>query len=106
MGVSYSASPKSVIALLEDVAGQHPDILKNPKLWGLFVEFGNSSINFESRAWTTEFDDWQRVRSELASAIFEAVKDAGMSFPFPQREVRLLNDSEKETEGSSLQERR
>lgn len=57
--------------------------------------FGDSSINFELRAWTDQFIDWVKIRSELAVAVYDAVQGAGMSFPFPQREVRLLKD-EKE----------
>jgi hypothetical protein len=33
------------------------------------------------------FDDWPQIKSELAVAVFDAVREAGMSFPFPQREV-------------------
>jgi|SRR5271157_466276 len=44
------------------------------------------------RAWTDKFDDWPRIRSDLAVAIYGAAHEAGMSFPFPQREVRVLND--------------
>jgi hypothetical protein len=47
---------------------------------------------FEVRAWTDQFDKWPRIRSELAVAFYDAVHEQGMSFPFPQREVRLLND--------------
>jgi potassium-dependent mechanosensitive channel len=54
--------------------------------------YGDSSINFELRAWTDQFADWYQIRSELAVAVFDAVHAAGMSFPFPQREVRLLRD--------------
>jgi small-conductance mechanosensitive channel len=51
------------------------------------VGFGDSSINYELRAWTDEFDDWVRIRSDLAVAINDAVAEAGWSFPFPQQEV-------------------
>lgn len=63
VGISYSASPKSVIALLESVSLQHPYILHDPAPRGLFVGFGDSSINFELRAWTEYIDDWPIVRS-------------------------------------------
>ncbi|GAB6191062.1 mechanosensitive ion channel family protein [Desulfocastanea catecholica] len=92
VGVSYSSSPDSMIALLESVAHEHPHILPHPKPTGLFVGFGDSSLNFELRAWTDQFDDWPIVRSQLASAVYDAVHKAGMKFPFPQREVRLLHD--------------
>jgi potassium efflux system protein len=92
VGVNYSAAPHKVIEVLEAAATAHPRVLKSPPPKALFVEYGNSSINFELRAWTDAFEDWYQVRSELAVAIFDAVHAAGMSFPFPQREVRLLHD--------------
>ncbi|MGZ3493954.1 MAG: hypothetical protein ACXWM6_04540 [Thermodesulfobacteriota bacterium] len=46
------------------------------------------------RAWTDQFEKWAQTRSELAVALYDAVHEAGMSFPFPQREVRLLRDPE------------
>jgi small-conductance mechanosensitive channel len=64
------------------------------------MSYGDSSINFELRAWTNEHIDWRQVRSDLAVAVYEAIKEAGMSFPFPQREVRVVHDSppQEETE--------
>jgi len=32
------------------------------------------------------------VRSELAAAVYDAVYAAGMTFPFPQRDVRIVGD--------------
>jgi potassium efflux system protein len=94
VGVSYSAAPQKVIEVLEAAAAAHPRVLKNPPPRALFVEYGDSSINFELRAWTDDFDGWYQVKSDLAVTIFDAVHAAGMSFPFPQREVRLLQDDE------------
>jgi small-conductance mechanosensitive channel len=62
------------------------------------VGYGDSGVNFELRAWTDQFDNWFRVRGELALAIYEAVQAAPeMSFPFPQREVRVVLDPNTET---------
>jgi small-conductance mechanosensitive channel len=92
VGVNYSAPPQKVIEVLEAVALAHPKILRNPQPQVLFLGFGDSSINFELRAWTDQFSDWFNIRSELAVAVYDAVNAAGMSFPFPQREVRLIHD--------------
>jgi small-conductance mechanosensitive channel len=59
----------------------------------IFVGFGDSSINFELRAWTDDFANEVRIRTDLAAAVYDSVNEAGMAFPFPQREVRLLSDS-------------
>ncbi|HME41697.1 MAG TPA: mechanosensitive ion channel domain-containing protein [Syntrophorhabdales bacterium] len=97
VGVNYSARPDDVIHVLESVAGKHPDILQNPRPRGLFVAYGDSTINFQLRAWTDKFMEWPRIKSDLAVALYDAAHAAGMSFPFPQREVRVLHDSAKKT---------
>jgi small-conductance mechanosensitive channel len=94
VGVSYGTQPREVIVLLENVARAHPQVLAEPPPSGIFMGYGDSAINFELRAWT-EYDGAIKVQSDLTAAIYDAVYAAGMSFPFPQREVRLLSDSPK-----------
>jgi potassium-dependent mechanosensitive channel len=62
-------------------------LLREPAPQVIFVEFGDSSINFELRAWTDEIANAIRIRT-----LYDSSNEAGMSFPFPQREVRLLSD--------------
>jgi small-conductance mechanosensitive channel len=92
VGVNYGATPTKVIDLLEAVARAHPGVLHTPAPKAFFTGFGDSAINFELRAWTAHFEQWYQVRSELAVAVYDAGYAAGLSFPFPQREVRLLRD--------------
>jgi len=92
LGVNYGAAPQQVIKVLETVALANKGILKDPPPRGLFMGYGDSSINFELRAWTDQFGNWGLIRSELAAAVYDAVYAAGMSFPFPQREVRVLGE--------------
>ena len=92
VGVSYSAHPKKVMEMLESVALAHAQVLRQPPPRAFFTGFGDSAINFELRAWTDQFDQWFQIRSELATAVYDAGQAAGISFPFPQREVRLLQD--------------
>ena len=94
VGVNYGAVPKKVIALLETVARAHPQVLPHPPPLALFMGYGDSAINFQLLAWPDHFNHWAQVKSDLATAVYEAVYAAGMSFPFPQREVRLLRDAE------------
>jgi len=93
VGVNYATPPKKAIAVLEATARAHPEVVREPAPQVIFVGFGDSSINFEVRAWTDEFANALRIRTDLASAVYDAINEAGMSFPFPQREVRLLGDS-------------
>jgi len=96
VGVNYGAAPEKVIELLESLARAHPQVLQNPAPRALFMSYGDSSINFELRAWT-EYSNSQQVHSDLTVAIYNAIYAAGMSFPFPQREVRVVSDHEGES---------
>ena len=93
VGVNYGAAPEEVIELLVKVARAHPQVLPKPEPYALFMSYGDSSINFELRAWTDEYLHWRHVLSDLGVAVYDAVLAAGMTFPFPQREVRVLHDS-------------
>ena len=92
VGVNYGAAPRQVIEVLEAAALANKGILKDPPPRGFFMGYGDSSINFELRAWTDQFANWGLIRSELATAVYDAVYAAGISFPFPQREVRVLGE--------------
>jgi potassium-dependent mechanosensitive channel len=101
VAVIAGAAPKKVIELIEAVARVHPKVLQDPAPRCLFMSYGDSSINFELRAWT-EYTNSVQVHSDLTVAIYEAVNAAGMSFPFPQREVRLLSDYDGESTNKSV----
>jgi small-conductance mechanosensitive channel len=91
VGVDYSSPPKKVIAVLSSVASAHPKVLKYPSPKAILTEFSDSSINYELRFWIDDPVHWAWYKSDVAVAVYEAIHEAGMSFPFPQREVRLLN---------------
>jgi small-conductance mechanosensitive channel len=103
VGVNYGTDPKKVIELLEQVGRAHPNVLREPAPRALFMGYGDSAINFELRVWPSHFNLWAQVKSDLAAAVYDAVNTAaGMSFPFPQREVRLLRDRAPDSIGDIL----
>ena len=93
VGVDYGSAPEKVVEVLEAVARAHPQVMQNPAPQAVVIAFGDSSINFELRAWTNRFEQWPKIQTELAAAMYAALHAAGMTFPFPQREVRLLRDA-------------
>jgi len=104
VSVNYASEPSQVIEVLQEVARVHPKVLSFPDLRCFFMNYGDSSINFELRIWTDQSSDYIQLRSDLNTAVYGAVKAAGMSFPFPQREVRLLNDAESRKYRSGQEE--
>ncbi len=76
--------------MLEGVGCSHPGVLPHLAPEAFCTGLGDSAINFELHVGTDDSAARFRTRSELSVAAYHAVLAAGMSFPFPQREVRLL----------------
>jgi small-conductance mechanosensitive channel len=89
VGVKYGTDPERVLHVLLDVAAAHEDILRNPEPSAFFLAFGDSSLNFRLRGWTSEHDRWMSVRSELYVRVNAALAEAGIEIPFPQRDLHL-----------------
>ena len=51
VGVSYNCNPKTVLDILLQIADQHPSVLQDPPPLAFFLEFGESSLNFELKFW-------------------------------------------------------
>jgi small-conductance mechanosensitive channel len=94
-GVSYSSSPAQVRDIVLGIAGNHEDILKTPAPEVIFLDFGDSSLDFELRVWTiTQVQTPLTLKSDLYFDIFEAFGKAGIEIPFPQRDLHLRSISE------------
>ena len=90
VGVSYGSDPEKVMEVLHTVLKQQGVTETRTPLIGI-DNFGDSSINFGVRFWipTNRFHE---IRYNVNNAIYNAHGVAGISIPFPQREVRLLNE--------------
>ena len=90
LGVSYGSQPETVRNILLEVAASHPDVLSDPKPDVIFRGFGDNSLDFELRVWTTHRVQTPRVlKSELYFQIFRAFRESGIEIPFPQRDLHL-----------------
>ena len=89
VGVEYGSDPQTVIDLLVAAGTHHPDVSQQPPPSALFMAFGDSSLNFQLRVWTTNIDQWMRIRSDVSVAALAALSSAGIAIPFPQRDVHI-----------------
>jgi len=89
VGVAYGTDPHRVIEILTAAAVAHREVLRYPEPVVMFMEFGESSLNFRLLFWTATFDDFFRVRSELHIDVHDALDEAGITIPFPQRDLHL-----------------
>ena len=90
VGVSYGSDPHQVEKLLLAAAAGNSHVLKDPEPQAIFREFGESSLNFELRVWTTDMTYRPGVlKGELNFAIWDKLKEAGVQIPFPQRDLHF-----------------
>ncbi|MBN2033250.1 MAG: mechanosensitive ion channel [Deltaproteobacteria bacterium] len=90
VGVSYNADPLHVEQIMLKVAEKEPLVSNNEEPQVRFVEYGDSSINFELLVWIdVRTVPRRKVRSALYFAIFDEFKKAGIEIPFPQRDVHV-----------------
>lgn len=91
IGIAYSADPTKATTLIEEVlaGNQNVDHSARPEVG--ICNFGDSSINIEYRYWTATGSYYNTVHA-VNLAIFQTFGEHGIAIPFPQREVRLLND--------------
>jgi small-conductance mechanosensitive channel len=92
VGVAYGSDTGLVKELMLEVANSHPRVITDgsvPKPRVLFMEFGDSSLNFELRCFIRDIDYRLRTRSELNFAIDAIFRKHGVEIPFPQRDVHV-----------------
>jgi len=90
VGVSYKADPFKVRDLLLHVADNHPRVLKYPQPNVLFVNFGESAMDFELRLWINDPQEGvENVRSAMRFEIWKLFKEHGIQIPYPQRELHI-----------------
>lgn len=90
VGVAYKEDPEKIRSILIEVAKANTGILNNPEPDVLFDEYGDSSLNFLLRVWTTKYIDKPHVlKSQLYYAIFKKFKEHNVEIPFPQRDLHF-----------------
>ena len=100
VGISYSDSIDKGLAVLREVAKNHPALLATPEPQIFVSAMGESAIQLHMRAWTT-IDVFWKTYWELNKVVKEQIEAAGLSIPFPQRVLTLADNltlSKKQSE--------
>lgn len=88
--VAYGTDVRLAERLLVEVAQADPDVLDAPPPTVRFVEFGDSGLKLELRAWSSTLIQRKGLLiSNLNFAIYAKFAEHGIEIPFPQRVVHL-----------------
>lgn len=100
--VPYATDIRSMVEYIKIAVAEHPQVISGDDV--PFEErpdceidsFGDSGINMFVEFWMIGVDDGKnRVGGDLMLIILETLKENGVEIPFPQREVRILNQEQK-----------
>lgn len=88
VGVAYGNHPEKVLDIFRKVVRECPDVLNYPSPLCLFDGFGDNSLDFRILFWVP-VDSALSIQSTLAIAIYDALAEARIEIPFPQRDVHI-----------------
>lgn len=95
IGVSYKENPQKIKEILLEIARENKGVLNTPEPDVLFDGFGDSSLNFNLRVWTSEYINRPNVlKSQLYYEVFKRFETEGVEIPFPQRDLHLRSGFE------------
>lgn len=95
VGISYDDDIRKAKEVIQSVLDSDDRLFDDPPkqilVWGL----GDSSVDLAVRAWTNTDGFWD-VRSDLIENIKTELEAAGITIPFPQRDVHYRPSTEEE----------
>ncbi|WP_343749765.1 MULTISPECIES: mechanosensitive ion channel domain-containing protein [Methylophaga] len=89
VGVAYGSDVDQVRDILHEVVVNNERVVEEPAPAVFCVGLGDSSLNFEVRAFVRDIMDFMPLSHEMHSAITNALKDAEVEIPFPQRDIHI-----------------
>jgi len=92
VGVAYGSDVELVKELLLQAAKNHPKVLKHPPPLVLFMNFGDSSLNFKLIFTLNNSFEAVLTQSDIRFEINRLFKEHNITIPFPQRDVHLFNN--------------
>jgi small conductance mechanosensitive channel len=85
-GIGYEDNIGTARDILMDIMTSHPLVLDEPAPAVDVLELADSSVNLAVRPWARTVD-YAQVRSEMLEQMKLRFDEAGISMPYPQREV-------------------
>ncbi|MCI0747895.1 MAG: mechanosensitive ion channel [Verrucomicrobia subdivision 3 bacterium] len=90
VGVSYDTNIPTALAAVRDVLSKNARVLKEVAPVVGVTTLADSSINVAVKPWAS-VTDYGPAHTEIYQAIIDRFREAGITIPFPQREIRILN---------------
>ncbi|MBU1319162.1 MAG: mechanosensitive ion channel [candidate division Zixibacteria bacterium] len=94
IGVAYGSKIEEVRRILTECAEKHSKVLNNPEPSAHLVGLGDSSVDFALVGYVNEITDQWTTQNELRQMIYDALYEADVEIPFPQRTLWMRQDEQ------------
>ena len=91
VGVAYGSDVKLVEKLLLEAANENASVLEHPEPKVLFLNFGDSALEFRIAFTIKNSFDVRFVQSEIRFEIDRLFRENNIKIPFPQRDIHLID---------------
>lgn len=89
MRIAHGSDVQKAQQLMLDVATAHPLVLTSPEPSVMLLELSESAMEFEMRAYVARIDDRLPATHALYTGMIQALSDAAIEIPFPQRDINV-----------------
>ncbi|GBF22289.1 MULTISPECIES: mechanosensitive ion channel family protein [Arenibacter] len=89
VGVAYGSDVDLVVRILEESVLEHPDFDDSKMIEGRFVNFGNSSLDFEVLFFSENVFRIEKVKSDIRKIINRKFSENKIVIPFPQMDLHF-----------------
>jgi small conductance mechanosensitive channel len=89
IGISYNDSIDTAFAVMLQIAADEKRFLRNPPPQVMVQSLGDSSVNIMLRAWAAADVYWSTYWEQMRN-IKEKIEAAGLTIPFPQRDIHIV----------------
>jgi small conductance mechanosensitive channel len=93
VGVAYGANLEEAVAAIQEILKANTRVLREPEPFIGITTLGDCSISIAVKPWTS-VENFGPAGGEIYQAIVTRFRERRIDIPFPQREVRLLNNVE------------
>jgi len=92
VGVGYATEMEGALKIVREILAANPRVLKDPVPFIGISALGDFSIQITIKPWV-KVPDYNPAQVEIYEAILNKFRASKIEIPFPQREVRLLNQN-------------
>lgn len=93
--VAYHSDLIKALDIIKSAAAAQPRVSSNPAPLAVVTNFGDNGIDLRATYWVKDPENgFAALQSAIFLDIWRQFNEHGIEFPYPQREVRILNESQ------------